>query len=125
MQKPAPMRSTTLNEADRQYYEELRGKQFREREEALDNIRLPKVEFQKTPLREAVIWLREEINARIAPGKARVLIVLKLNGLEPEDLPTVTLSLSDVTARQALEKVVESFGLKAVSEEFALALYKK
>ena len=124
LQKPTRTQ-TVLTEERRQYFEELRRRKLREREEVLDTVRFSQIEFAKTPLRDAVIWLREEINARKDPAKTGLLIVLKLNGLEPDELPPVTLSLSDVTARQALEKVADSFGLKVISEEFALALYKK
>lgn len=90
----------------------------------LDEIEIPRVSFVDATVREAIEKLQErsaELDRTAAPGEERgVNIVLKLDAAAQSQL--VTLDLTNIPLRQALEYIVNLANLKIKIEPYAILI---
>ncbi len=80
----------------------------------LRSIIIKKVEFDHTPIKDAMDYFTSESRAADLPNHEGVNIVLALNSssTEEKNLPTITADLKNVSLMQALEFSTSSAGLK-------------
>lgn len=75
----------------------------------LDAIVIPKVDFENTPLREVLSWIRDETkrldSAASEPQKGVGILIQLFDGTHPAAPLPVTLHLSNVTVRDALKQL--------------------
>lgn len=89
----------------------------------LDSIKLPAVQFEETPLKQAVGWLNEEAR-RLDPEGKGVNLLLKPTGLDPSKY-TVTLNLRNITLKQAIKYLTQVTGLRYRLDESAVLIFAK
>jgi type II secretory pathway component GspD/PulD (secretin) len=89
----------------------------------LDSIKISSVEFNETPLKQAVEWLIEEAR-RLDPERKGVNILMKPTGLDPAKI-TVTLNIRNVTLKQAIKFLTQVTGLKYRIESAAVLIFAK
>ena len=92
----------------------------------LDAIRIPKVNFQGMPLREAIRWITQAAKEHDAPGTPEdtrgVNIVLRRDKVDPKTDSKVTLDLTDASVRQILTAIAKKFDLKVETTAYAVVL---
>lgn len=97
-------------------------------ENKLNNIIIPRIEFNDTTIREAIAFLRrrsvELDTTETDPTKKGVNIVLLLNPqeLEAQSQSRITLSLTDTPLGVVLDFVAQAVGLKTKIEPYAVAI---
>ncbi len=92
----------------------------------LDEIIIPRIDFQDATLRESLDFLKHRANqldtAEEEPGKKGVNIALKLpDGADAADT-RITLSLTDIPLRTAIDYVAKAANMKSKVEPYAVAL---
>ena len=92
----------------------------------LDEIIVPKVDFNEATVREALDFLKLRAAALDAnepdPARKGVNIVVKLAPDAPEAAQRVSLNLADIPLRQAISYVAQAAGLKFKVEPYAVVV---
>lgn len=92
----------------------------------LDEILIPRIEFQDTTLREALEFLQKRAAALDSseedPTRKGLNIVLKLPTDAPQNESRMTFSLTDIPLRQALQYVADASNMKLKVEPYAVAV---
>jgi len=92
----------------------------------LDEITIPKIDFRDATVREALDFIRQRAatldTLETDPTRKGVNIVLKLPPDSPEASARITLSLTDVPLRAAIDYVARAANLKPKVEPFAVVV---
>ncbi|MFZ4598773.1 MAG: Amuc_1098 family type IV pilus outer membrane protein [Terrimicrobiaceae bacterium] len=92
----------------------------------LDEITIPKIDFRDATVREALDFIRQRAatldTLETDPTRKGVNIVLKLPADSPEASSRITLSLTDVPLRAAIDYVARAANLKPKIEPFAVVV---
>jgi general secretion pathway protein D len=92
----------------------------------LDEITIPRIDFQDATIREAVDFIKQRAAALDTteqdPSRKGVNIVLKLSSDAPEANSRITLSLTDIPLRAAIDYVAKAANLKLKVEPYAVAI---
>ena len=90
----------------------------------LDDILIPKVEFRDATVREAIDFIKQRAAALDTSEPKGVNVVLKLDPAAEaaESMSRITLQLSQVPLRAALEYIATAAGLKVKVEPYAVAI---
>jgi len=92
----------------------------------LDEIIIPRVDFQDATIREALDFIKQRAAALDTteqdPTRKGINIVLKLAADAPEANSRITLSLSDIPLRAAIDYVAKAANLKLKIEPYAVAV---
>jgi len=92
----------------------------------LDAIPVTGLTFSRTPLHEVVATLKklslEKDRPSARPGERGVNMVIKHDKTDPEAEVLVTLTLTDVTLREALQRIADQLSLKIEMTPYAVVL---
>lgn len=92
----------------------------------LDEITIPKIDFRDATVREALDFIRQRAAALDSlesdPTRKGVNVVLKLAPDSPDASARITLSLTDVPLRAAIDYVARAANLKLKVEPFAVVV---
>ncbi len=92
----------------------------------LDEINIPRIDFRDATVREALDFIKQRAAAldTLEPDPTRkgLNIVLKLAPDAPENSSRITLSLTDVPLRAAIDYIVRAANLKLKVEPFAVVV---
>lgn len=92
----------------------------------LDDIIIPKVDFREVTVTEAMEFLKKRAaaldSAETDPARKGVNIVVKTDEQSPENNARITLSLTDIPLRNAIEYVAKAAALKTKVEPYAVAV---
>jgi len=92
----------------------------------LDDIIIPRIDFQDATIREALEFIKQRAAALDTteqdPSRRGVNIVLKLAADAPEANSRITLSLTDIPLRAAIDYVAKAANLKLKIEPYAVAV---
>ena len=92
----------------------------------LDDIIIPRIDFNDASIREALEFLRQRAAAldtsETDPSRKGTNIVLKLPPGAPEESVLINLSLSDVPLRAAIDYVARAANMKLKVEPFAVVI---
>jgi len=92
----------------------------------LDDIIIPKIDFQEASVAEALDFIKQRAAALDTtepdPARRGINIVLKLAPDSPEANARITLGLSDIPLRAAIEYVAKAASLKLKVEPYAVAV---
>ena len=92
----------------------------------LDEIAIPRIDFQDATIREAVDFIKQRAAALDTteqdPSRKGINIVLKLSADAPEANSRITLALTDIPLRAAIDYVAKAANLKLKIEPYAVAI---
>lgn len=92
----------------------------------LDEINIPRIDFQDATIREAVDFIKQRAAALDTteqdPSRKGLNIVLKLSADAPEANSRITLALTDIPLRAAIDYVAKAANLKLKIEPYAVAI---
>ncbi len=92
----------------------------------LDEITIPRIDFQDATLREAIDFLKQRAAsldaAETDPSRKGINIVLKLPPEADESKAKLTLALTDIPLRLAIDYVAKAANLKLKIEPYAVAI---
>jgi len=92
----------------------------------LDEITIPRIDFQDATIREAVDFIKQRAAALDTteqdPSRKGINIVLKLSEDAPEASSRITLALNDIPLRTAIDYVAKAANLKLKVEPYAVAI---
>jgi len=92
----------------------------------LDEIIIPKIDFQEATIREAIDFIKQRAasldTTEQDPTRKGINIVLKLAPDAPEANARITLSLTDIPLRTAIDYVAKAANLKLKIEPYAVAV---
>ena len=92
----------------------------------LKEITIPKIDFQDATIREAVDFIKQRAAALDTtepdPSRKGINIVLKLPEDAPEASSRITLALTDIPLREAIDYVAKAANLKLKIEPYAVAI---
>ncbi len=92
----------------------------------LDEIVVPRIEFRDATIREAIDFLRQKAasldTSEQDPTRKGLNIVLKVPDDSPEANARITLALTDVPLRAAIDYVARGAGLKTKIEPYAVVI---
>jgi len=92
----------------------------------LDDIVIPKIDFQEATVAEALEFLKKRSEAldttESDPSRKGVNVVLKLDPDSPEAKARITLALTDIPLRAAIDYVSKAASLKTKIEPYAVAV---
>ncbi|MFZ4681650.1 MAG: Amuc_1098 family type IV pilus outer membrane protein [Terrimicrobiaceae bacterium] len=92
----------------------------------LDEITIPRIDFQDATIREAVDFIKQRSAALDTteqdPSRKGINIVLKLSADAPEANSRITLALTDIPLRAAIDYVAKAANLKLKIEPYAVAI---
>lgn len=92
----------------------------------LDEIIIPRIDFQDVTIREALDFLKQRASAldttETDPSKKGVNIVLNIPEGSPEAAARITLGLTDIPLRAAIDYVAKAANLKLKVEPYAVSV---
>ncbi len=92
----------------------------------LDTIRIPSINFREATVREALDFIKQRSRdldtEESDPNKRGINIVLKLDAASADSGQRITLSLTDVPLREALNYIATAASLKTKVEPYAVAV---
>lgn len=92
----------------------------------LDDITIPRIDFQDATIREAIEFIQQRAAALDTteqdPSRKGINIVLKLAPDAPEANSRITLSLTDIPLRAAIDYIAQAANLKLKVEPYAVAI---
>lgn len=92
----------------------------------LDEIIIPRIDFQEATIREALDFIKQRAAALDVteqdPTRKGINIVPKIEPGSPEDNARITLSLTDIPLRAAIDYVAKAANMKLKVEPYAVAV---
>jgi hypothetical protein len=115
-----------VSQASRPEFEEMILKRVQRLNSKLDAIIIPKIDFERKPLREVVSWIRDETqridSAASEPEKGVNILIRLFDGADTTAPPPVTLHLSNVTVRETLNQLATPLNARIEVSSYAAAL---